>query len=133
MGKARAKVSVSLLDELIAEKSFVLSKAQALGTMELGETVQPLWASAALLEERIASLLDAYGEELEAAVHRISAASCYEKAGDPSRATNLYRAALAGPLREVTRKDVEGMLAGCLARLKTSAPPRKPRKAASSS
>jgi hypothetical protein len=131
MGKARAKVSVSLLDELIAEKSFVLSKAQALGTMGLGETVQPLWESAASLEERIASLLDAYGEELEAAVHRISAASCYEKAGDPSRATNLYRAALAGPLREVTRKDVEGMLEGCLARLKTSAPPRKPRKAAS--
>ncbi len=132
MGKARVKASVSLLDELIAEKSFVLSKAQALGTMGLTETVQPLWASAAALEERIASLLDAYGEDLEAAVHRISAASCYEKAGDSSRATNLYRAALAGPLREVTRKDVEAMLAGCLARLKASAP-RKPRKAASGS
>src|SRR5947209_3265252 len=28
----------------------------------------------------------------------MSAASCYEKAGDPSRATNLYQAALASPL-----------------------------------
>jgi hypothetical protein len=98
----KAKPSVSLLDELIAEKSFVLSKAQALGALGMAQTVQPLWVSAAALEERIASLLDAYGEDLEAAVHRLSAASCYDKAGDPSRATNLYRAALAGPLREVT-------------------------------
>jgi hypothetical protein len=133
MGKAKAKPSVSLLDELIAEKSFVLSKAQALGAMGMAQTVQPLWASAATLEERIASLLDAYGEDLEAAVHRFSAASCYDKAGDLSRATNLYRAALAGPLREATRQEVEGMLAGCLARLKASAPPGKTRKAASAS
>lgn len=130
---SRAKPSVRLLDDLIAEKTRVLSKAQAFGMMEMTDMVQPLWAAAASLEERIASLLDAYGEDLEAAVHRISAASCYEKADDPSRATNLYRAALAGPLREVTRKEVEEMLAGCLARLKASAPPRKPRKAASAS
>jgi hypothetical protein len=85
------------------------------------------------LEERIAPLLDAAGDDLEAAVHRISAASCYEKADDPSRAANLYRAALGGPLREVTRKEVEGMLAACLARLQASSPPRKPRKVASAS
>jgi hypothetical protein len=113
-----------LLDELMAEKSAVLSQAQALATMGLAQTAQPLWTSAASFEERIASLLDAHGEDLEAAVHRISAASCYEKAGDPSRATNLYRAALAGPLREVTRKEVEGMLTECLARLKASSPSR---------
>jgi hypothetical protein len=124
---------VSLIDELIAEKSLVLSRAQALGALGLADLLRPLWASAASLEERIASLLDAYGEELEAAVCRLSAASCYDKAGDPSRATNLYRAALAGPLREVTRKEVEGMLAACLARLKASAPPGKARKAASAS
>jgi hypothetical protein len=89
--------------------------------MGLRESAQPLWASAASYEERIASLLDANGDEQEAAVHRISAASCYQKAGDPSRATNLYRAALAGPLRPTTRKDVEGMLAECLAHLSGSA------------
>jgi hypothetical protein len=61
---------------------------------------------------------------LEAAVHRISAASCYQKAGDPSRATNLYRAALAGPLRAVTRRDVEEMLAECRALLLDAAPPK---------
>ena len=77
------------------------------------------------MQERIAPLLDADGDALEAAVHRMSAASCYEKAGDPSRAANLYQAALAGRLRPVTRKEVEGMLAACLARLRASAPPRK--------
>ena len=55
-------------------------------------------------------MLDALGRELEGAIHRISAASCYEKAGDPSRAVNLYRAALSSPLREDTREEVENML-----------------------
>jgi hypothetical protein len=79
-----------------------------------------LWARAAAMEEQIAPLLDATGDDREAAVHRISAASCYEKAGEASRATNLYRAALAGPLREVTRKEVEKMLTACLIALKAS-------------
>ena len=111
----------------MAEKSAILIKAQALTTMGLPETAQPLWATGATYEERIASLLDAHGENLEASVHRISAASCYQKAGDPSRATNLYRAALAGPLPDVTRKEVEEMLAGCLALLTNSETGRKSR------
>ena len=133
MAKAKVKRSLALVEELMAEKSAVLSKAQALTTMGMGQTAQPLWASAASLQERIAPLLDADGDALEAAVHRMSAASCYEKAGDPSRAANLYQAALAGPLREVTRKEVQGMLAACLARLKASSPPRKPRRVVSAS
>ncbi len=114
MAKAKVKLSTRYVEELMAKKSAVLSKAQAFAAMGLSETAQPLWASAASFEERIASLLDAHGDSLEAAVHRISAASCYQKAGDPSRATNLYRAALAGPLREGTRNDVEKMLQECL-------------------
>jgi hypothetical protein len=96
------KRSIGLVEELLAEKSAVLSKAQALTAMGMALTAQPLWASAASLKERIAPLLDAQGDDLEAAVHRISAVSCYVKAGDPSRAANLYRAALPGPLTEVT-------------------------------
>jgi hypothetical protein len=115
---AKAKRFLALVEELLAEKSAILSQAQALTAMGMGQSAQPLWASAAALEERIAPLLDANGDHLEAAVHRISAASCYDKAGDQGRATNLYRAALAGPLRDVTRKEVEAMLAACLARLK---------------
>jgi hypothetical protein len=55
-------------------------------------------------------------------VHHVRGASCCQMAGDPSRATNLDRAALAGPLRAVTRKDVERMLAECLAHLTGSRP-----------
>jgi hypothetical protein len=115
---AKAKRSRALVEELLARKSVVLSHAQALTAMGMASSAQPLWASAGALEERIAPLLDTSGDELEAAVHRISAASCYERAGDPTRATNLYRAALTGPLREITRREVEAMLAACLARLK---------------
>jgi hypothetical protein len=122
VSKAKTRSSSRQVEELLAAKSAVLSKAQALTTMGLAETAPPLWASAASYEERIASLLDAHGDQHEAAVHRVSAASCYQQAGDPSRATNLYRAALAGPLRAVTRKDVERMLAECLAHLTGSRP-----------
>lgn len=117
MGKERTKPALRQLDQWLAEKTAILSKAQAFATMGLLETAQPLWATAAGYEERIASVLDAHGDALEATVHRISAASCYQKAGDPSRATNLFRAALAGPLRESNRKEVEAMLAECLTQL----------------
>jgi hypothetical protein len=130
---AKAKRTVTLVEELMTEASFVLSKVQALQAMGTGETAQTLWLSAASMQERIAPLLDADGEALEAAVYRMSAASCYEKGGDPSRAVNLYQAALAGPLREETRKEVERMLAACLARLKADASGRKPRRAAPAS
>lgn len=133
MAKAKAKRTVTLVEELMAEASFVLSKAQAFQAMGMGETAQALWLSAASLQERIAPLLDADGETLEAAVYRMSAASCYEKAGDFSRAVNLYQAALAGPLHEGTRKEVEGMVAACLARMKAGLSGRKKRPVAPAS
>jgi hypothetical protein len=77
VSKAKAKSLARQLEELTAEKSLVLSKAQTFETVGLPGTSQPLWASAASYEERIAALLDAGGDDLEAAVHRISAASCY--------------------------------------------------------
>jgi hypothetical protein len=120
MAKAKAKRDATRVERLMAEASFVLSKAHAFQKMEMGESAQTLWLSAASLQERVAPLLDAGGESLEAAVYRMSAASCYEKAGDLSRAVNLYQAALAGPLREQTRKEVEGMLASCLTRMKAA-------------
>jgi hypothetical protein len=48
-------------------KSAVLSKAQALTRMAMGLTAEPLWGSAASVEERIAPLLDAQGNYLDAA------------------------------------------------------------------
>ena len=99
MARTKTRPYPPALQELMAEKSSALMKAQTFEDMGLDETAVPLWALAASQEERIAPWMEAVGRDLEAAVHRVSAASCYRKAGDPSRAANLYRAALAGPLR----------------------------------
>jgi hypothetical protein len=132
MAKAKAKRYPPAVLDLLAEKTAVLSKAQALVEMGMPETALPLWASAAAYEERLAPLMEGLGNDSEAAVHRISAAPCYQKAGDPSRAANLYRAALAGPLQAATRRDVQRLLTDCLSQLTDAAigstPRRGPRK-----
>ena len=114
MAKAKARPYPPSLLDLMASKTAILLKARTFADMGMAETAQPMWAAAASCEERIAPLLDVLGRELEAAASRISAASCYHKSGDLSRAANLYQAALAAPLRPHTRRDVEAMLADCL-------------------
>jgi hypothetical protein len=121
MAKAKAKPYPPLLLELMESKTAILLQARTFADMGMAETAQPMWAVAASYEERIAPLLDVLGRNLEAAASRISAASCYEKGGDLTRATNLYQAALAAPLRPNTRRDVEAMLAGCLDELSRTA------------
>ena len=118
MSNLKTKPYTKALKAMMHRKSEILSKAQVFSEIDMKETAQPIWLSAAGYEERIAPMLDVLGRELEGAMHRISAASCYEKAGDPSRAVNLYRAALSGPLREDTRQEVENMLSRCLIALK---------------
>ncbi len=122
MPKAKVKPYPKPVKELMAQKSKILSQAQAFSEMRMDESTVPLWASAAALEERLAPLLETLGRDLEAALHRISAASCYQKAGDLSRAANLYRAALAGPLRDHTQQEVKEFLSDCLAQLARSSP-----------
>jgi hypothetical protein len=117
MAKTKAKPYPPSLQELMASKTAILMQARTYADMGMVETAQPIWTAAASCEERIAPLLDALGRDLEAAASRISAASCYQKGGDLSRATNLYQAALAAPLRPNTRRDVEAMLAACLDKL----------------
>ncbi len=114
MAKAKTKPYPPSLLEVMEAKTAILMQARTIADMGMAETAQPMWASAASYEERIAPLLDALGRTLEAAASRISAASCYQKSGELSRAVNLYQAALAAPLRANTRRDVEAMLAGCL-------------------
>jgi hypothetical protein len=121
MAKAKARPYPPALLELMESKTAILMKARTFGDLGMAETAQPIWLAAASLEERIAPLLDALGRNLEAAASRISAASCYQKGGDLSRATNLYQAALAAPLRANTRRDVAAMLAGCLDELSRTA------------
>jgi hypothetical protein len=121
MTKPLAKPYGARVKALMAEKSRLLSKAKAFSDMGLDETAGPVWLSAASYEERIAPLLDLIGRDAEAALHRVSAAGCYAKSGDPSRAANLYRAALAGPLSDLARTDVERELSACLRLLQQDA------------
>jgi hypothetical protein len=121
MAKAKARPYPPSLLELMASKTAVLMKARTFADMGMAETARPMWEVAASYEERIAPLLDLLGRDLEAAASRISAASCYQKGGDLSRAVNLYKAALIAPLRANTRRDVEAMLAGCLDELSRTA------------
>ena len=57
MTNPKARTSLRQVEELMAAKSAILSKAQALTTMGLPETAQPLWAAAASHEERIAAAI----------------------------------------------------------------------------
>jgi hypothetical protein len=121
MAKSKAKPYPPTLLELMESKTAILMQARTFADMGMAETAQPIWVTAASYEERIAPLLDALGRTLEAAASRISAASCYQKGGEPSRAANLYQAALAAPLRPNTRRDVEAMLTACLDELSRTA------------
>jgi hypothetical protein len=110
----------SLLERM-AETSGHIMKARALVALGMPELAETAWLAAAAGEEQTAPRLETLDREQEAAVHRISAASCYQHAGELARAINLYRAALDGPLPELTRKETEQFLAACLARLARSA------------
>lgn len=117
MASSRQKPYPKRLKELMAAKSRILSQAQTCSELGMEELAVNLWQNAAAQEERIAPLLETLGRHLEAALHRVSAASGYQKAGDLIRAANLYRAALAGPLNERTRVEVERFLTRCLRKL----------------
>jgi hypothetical protein len=121
MAKRRAEPYGERVKAMMAEKSRLLSKAQAFAEMGLEETARPLWSCAAASEERIAPLLDVIGRDAEAALHRVSAAACWEKSGEFSRAANLYRAAQGGPLSDAARADVERRLSTCLKQLRRAA------------
>src|SRR5947209_4867298 len=121
VAKSKTRPYPPALLDLMASKTAILMKARTFADMGMEQTAQPMWAAAAGYEERIAPRLDALGRSLEAAASRISAASCYQKGGELSRAANLYQAALAAPLRPNTRRDVEAMLAGCLDELRRTA------------
>ena len=121
MTKHHGKPYGERVKKLMAEKSRLLSKAQAFSDMGLEETARPMWSCAASYEERIAPLLEVIGRDAEAARHRVSAAARFARSGDSSRAANLYRAALAGPLSDAAKADVERELSTCLKQLDRAA------------
>jgi hypothetical protein len=105
----------------MAETSGMTMTARALVAMGMQELALSAWLAAAAGEEQVAPRLETLARNQEAAVHRIRAASCFQPAGELAKAINLYRAALAGPLPEHTRKETEQLLAACLAQFARSA------------
>jgi hypothetical protein len=114
MRRPKGKPSAALIEQMLDEASWLLSHAQALGDYGRYEEAAAEQVRAAAAEEQVACLLDADGQELEAAIHRVSAASCYEKLGQHTRAATLLRAALAAPLHDDYRGRVEQQLVHCL-------------------
>ncbi|HYV36646.1 MAG TPA: hypothetical protein VE988_13135 [Gemmataceae bacterium] len=107
--------------EQMAETSGLIMKARSLVAMGMADLASSAWLAAASGEEQTAPRLETLDRCQEAAVHRLSAGSCYQHAGEPAKAINLYRAALAGPLPDHTRKETEQLLTACLAQLANSA------------
>jgi hypothetical protein len=105
----------------MAETSGLILKARALVAMGMPDLAAAAWLGAAAGEEQTAPRLETLDRNQEAAVHRLSAASCYQNAGELAKAINLYRAALAGPLSEPTRQETEQLLAACLAQFARTA------------
>jgi hypothetical protein len=85
---------------MLGEASWLLSHAPALADYGRSEEAAGELARAASCEEQVACLLEADGQELEAAIHRVSAAACYGKLGQSTRAVTLLRAALSADLRD---------------------------------
>jgi hypothetical protein len=125
MGRRKGKPSPALIDRMLGEASWLLSHAEALGDYGRRQEAAAELARAALCEEDVACLLEAAGQQGEAALHRVSAASCHEQLDQFPRAVTLLRAALSAPLAEEYRGQIEDQLARCLAgALKTLQRPR---------
>src|SRR6266487_6364045 len=115
MPKTKVRPYPQSLLQRMAETSGLIMKARALVALGMPELAVSAWLAAASGEEQVAPRLETLDRDQEAAVHRLSAASCFEHAGELAKAINLYQAALAGPLPEHTQKETEQLLAACLA------------------
>ena len=131
MSRAKSKVA-ALREQMLDEASWLLSHAQALTDYNRRDEAAAEWARAASAEEQAACLLEADGQQREAAIHRVSAASCQEKVGQYVRAVTLLSAALAVDLPEDYRARVEKQRKRCLAQARkelsrpAARPSRKP-------
>ncbi len=89
--RSHIKPSKSALDKMLGEASWLLSHAQALADYGRKDEAETELAKAANFEEQVAYWLDAAGQEREAVVHRVSAASCYEQLRQYARAVTPLR------------------------------------------
>jgi len=114
MSRPKRKISAGLIDQMLGEASWLLSHAQALSDYGRNEEAAAELARAATCEEQVACLLEADSLEQEAAIHRVSAASCYQKLGQYARAVTLLHAALSAILPDDYRSRIEQQLSRCL-------------------
>jgi hypothetical protein len=129
MASSKAKAAAALMDRMLGEASWLLSHAQALADYGRREEAAAEWTRAADCAEQVACLLEAAGQGREAAIQRVSAASCHEKLGQHARAVTLLHAALANELPADYRARVEQQLARCLAQAHTELQRAAPRRA----
>src|SRR5438874_2548607 len=92
MPGTKPRPATSRIERLLGEASWLLSHAQALGDYGRKDEAAAELARAAAVEEQVACLLEASGQEQEAAIHRVSAASCSEELGEFARSVTLLRA-----------------------------------------
>ncbi len=116
MARSKAESSDALIDKMLGESSGLQSHAQAMSDFGRQEEASAALIRATAGEEQVARLLEAAGQEHEAAIHRVSAASCCEKLGQYARAVTLPHAALSSPLPEDYRARVEDPLVRMLTR-----------------
>ena len=115
MSRSKIQPAAAVLEQMLNEASWLLSHAQALSDYGRDEEAAGEWSRAANCEEAVACLLDAVQRGEEAALHRVSGASCYARLGQPARAVTLLRAALSSPLPDDYRTQVERQLAAVMA------------------
>jgi tetratricopeptide (TPR) repeat protein len=115
MSRPKIKTAADLIDQMQGEASWLLSHAQALADYGRDEEAAAEWARAAACTEQVACLLETEDQEREAAIQRVSAASCHEKLGQHARAVTLLHAALSSVLPDDYRARVEQQLTRCLA------------------
>src|SRR5205807_730333 len=128
MSRPKTKPSAARIDQMLGEASWLLSHAQALADYGRQEEAAAEWARAAECEEQVAYLLEANGQEREAAIHRVSAASCYEEFGQYARAATLLRAALSIELPADYVARIELQRTRCLVRARKELSRKLPRK-----
>jgi hypothetical protein len=127
MPRAKLGPKSKLLEKMLSETSWTVSHAIGLKAVGRQEEADAEWRNAAVREEQVVFQLETEGLELLAAVHRISAASCYEEVREYPRAITLLRAALSVDLRPAYRTTIEKQLRDCLKRVRqpTRRSPRK--------
>jgi hypothetical protein len=121
---AKNGTAAKYLDEMITESSKRILHAMAAAP----EDAQGDWLQAAQCEEQVAYWLEVEGLELEAVIHRYSAASCFAKAERYAEAVTLARSALSFSLKAAHRLEIEVSLKKWLTKAK-----RRPRKTAKKS